>query len=102
MASVKELPIAARKKIEKPENWTQNYSAKDVDGSAVYVCSPEAVCWCTLGAIRAVSDDRGDLVEAACNKLYDVLDDSFITIFNDTHTHEEVLALFDRAIANAH
>lgn len=104
MPTAKEILIAARKKIEKPENWTQGQAARNKSQSW---CDPTydfATCWCALGAIRSIvgkgSEADASFVDAY-KELVKVSEDRFIGAFNDTHTHAEVLALFDKAIANA-
>jgi hypothetical protein len=87
-----EILIAARKLIEKPENWTQETSARDAAGRETLPTSPRAVCWCASGAIlRAGRADAG-------NALFALRSVGNIAHFNDTHTHPEVLALLDKAI----
>lgn len=82
----------ARALITKPEAWTQNMLARDSRGLRVPVDSPEAVCFCARGAIKRVG---GTQVEVGWleSRAKDMLE-----IFNDRHSHEEVLALFDRGI----
>lgn len=98
----------ARALIEKPENWTQGVEARNVHGEDVSVLSHEACRWSLIGAVRYVvcSGDSYDseLSRAARQALRKaggmaLLSDAYD--FNDTHTHAEVLSLFDRAIAAA-
>lgn len=105
MARVKELLIAARAKIEKPENWTQGWFQRNALGDALFDDADGTACrWCALGAIAAVSNTPADsvtvqyfLTRALDMELYG----AGVAFYNDTHTHEEVLALFDKAISNA-
>jgi hypothetical protein len=88
---------AAKAKIEKPENWTQNVFAKDAGGTRVYGTSESAVCYCALGALQAAT--KRDIAADAPGYLY--LTKSAmgsVADYNDSHTHEEVVAMFDRAI----
>jgi hypothetical protein len=90
---------AARQLISDPAKWTQGEVARDKSGKGLdHALSGGAVCWCSLGAIRKVVENYDDFDEA-----YDILRDKGkikqIANFNDTHTHAEVLALFDAAIA---
>lgn len=102
MPTIKEVLIAARKKIEKPENWTQGTGAKDIEGRYADADSPEAVCWCSMGALYAVTASMpGTYYNQAYEALRDVINDS-IAMFNDTHSHADVIEIFDKAIANAH
>lgn len=104
---VKELLERARARITPAASWTQKTSARNAAGQAAPVWSVEAVCWCSTGAIRRELNDEGVfratleiqainmLRKANENKIY------FLSDFNDTHTHEEVLQAFDRAIEYA-
>jgi hypothetical protein len=90
---------AARALISDPARWTQNVMARDADGGQyTFGCAPQTVSWCALGALQHITG------KASTNGALDALDTQlpiYITIdyFNDTHTHAEVLALFDAAIA---
>lgn len=79
-----EILIAARKLIEKPENWCQG-EYKSSSGS-----------FCMAGALRHVANIHSWI------RLYHLLgeftgEESGVG-FNDHHTHEEVLSVFDQAI----
>jgi len=83
-----EILGAARKLIEKPENWTQGALARDRYGWLVVSTGPYACRWCLLGAIRRVGG--GTPPPNQCAE---------IVYANDRMTHPEVLAWLDRAIA---
>lgn len=90
----------ARALIEKPENWTQREVARDARGKPIWNPRDERVCKrCTLGAVDAVAESYEQAL-AMRTVLWEACSMS-ITDFNDTHTHAEVLSLFDRAIAAA-
>jgi hypothetical protein len=95
--TVADILRAARGKIERPENWTQEAFHRDRYG---YWClSDDAVCWCAKGAMLAV---RGRFWDLDITDGLDALTAAagcYITSFNDTHTHAEVIDAFDRAIA---
>lgn len=97
-----EVLIAARKLIEKPENWTRAFLARDNYGDPVYVHSDKAVCFCAMGALhKAVGETQGeflDVVDDAAATLASAARIDTVAGFNDTHTHDEVLVLFDKAI----
>ena len=83
--------------IADPGAWCQNNYAVTVLGTSVWSRSPEAVSWCLAGACNKVSStvDEG-------GALFDVLTLHTmhgLTEFNDNHTHAEVLAFLDDAIA---
>jgi hypothetical protein len=92
---------AARAQITERENWTQGCMARDRDGN---VCSPhsaDAYSFCAFGAI-VVAVGGYDAAKSARERLWHKLskmEERCLSIYNDSHTHEEVLALFDAAIA---
>ncbi len=99
-----EVLRAARKLIERPEAWTQGVHAKDQTGCEVLSAAKTAVCFCAAGAInrivrecQATTDDLYGLYAITHNFLIGAMGDS-VGGFNDSHTHAEVLAAFDRAI----
>lgn len=95
---------AARKLIEEPECWTQGSMARDAAGNALGFRSPDAVCYCALGALDSVIREQHPserfvkarmLLEQVCGEYVESVNDSPNT------THADVLAMFDRAIALA-
>jgi hypothetical protein len=102
MATTKEVLVRARAFIER--GHTTMYSARAADGSMVAPDSDMAVCWCAIGALYAVDRD------AAMGRPYDVLSsalksmdpasEGLVATYNDTHSTDEVLRLFDAAIAS--
>ena len=98
-----EVLRAARAKIEVPERWTKRMFARDKERCRVVSWSTFAVCWCGQGANHAVVGPAGDwgdpdkaLDEAVGGNFPDWQDD-----LQGTHVeaHAEVLAAFDKAIA---
>jgi hypothetical protein len=89
--TVKEILIAARKRIEKPQNWLRHsYYNKN------------KTAFCAAGAIREEDGTIGPIQSPALTALRQVIGkDDLIGDFNDTHTHAEVLAAFDKAIAES-
>ena len=86
----------AKALISDPAKWTQKAAARDIEGAEVAFGDEDAVCWCALGAIwRAVpnNDVETDAIFALSNAM-----GMGVPLFNDAHTHPEVLAAFDRAI----
>lgn len=95
----------ARETISKPENWVQGSFACDDEGALVDPRSKKARCFCAMGALQKHTLSQYPQLEiafAAARRLIKALPDGwhFVTEYNDatTTTHEEVLALFDRAI----
>lgn len=102
IASTKDALIAARDLISDPKRWTQGVLARDSNGNNDSVYGETACSFCASGALLRVS--RGFFTEAiralmvADGQDPNDLEAPTVPIFNDTHTHAEVLALFDRAI----
>ena len=106
---VSEFLIKAKSFIEKPENWTQGWYAKNSAGEEISAASPEATCWCSLGALRkaAITEDRYAIKEVksiAVERLHYVIESlggNGISNFNDHNDHETVMKVWDRAIKAA-
>lgn len=114
MSQGKELLIAARKLIEKPENWTQGSYARDTRGRPASVQSISSTCFCALGACHRARRD-GDYdrsvqlyaTDALSQAAKDLFDTGSIVTINDQDTlpreevHADVLQMFDLAIERA-
>lgn len=101
--------------IATPETWTQGSFARDSQGMPVNVTDRGACQFCLLGAVdRAIcieyamfyglfADCVGVLASAlpAHRVIDDPTDDCVAFNDNGFRLHDEVLALFDRAIAAA-
>lgn len=92
-----EVLKAARELISVPERWTQGKMSRMSNGEFALPKSILAVCWCAEGAVEKVSS-KGDAVDAII-ALQKGADGMRPFVINDTRTHAEVLAMFDRAIA---
>ena len=83
--------------LSDPKRWTQSHSARNAHGMPVSVFSPEATCFCLYGALRRVYASNIVLYEKSSSKLKNLpLPDGYVQ-YNDTHTHEEVMALVKKA-----
>lgn len=82
-AEPRDVLVAARQKIERPEKWGQGFGA-DRPGTM-----------CAADAILATSKK---FYRPCCMAIIAATGAYNVTSFNDTHTHAEVLAAFDRAI----
>lgn len=111
--NTKEILIEARNIISDEKNWTQGAEAREQNGDPVSPRCPWAVCFCSIGAVHRAaikivnngfgvySLDTSRLRTGAVGALAKELKCyTHIDQFNDASTHQEVLALFDRAIAN--
>jgi hypothetical protein len=91
---------AARQLITDPAKWTQNAFARDKNGKMISPTNNGAVCFCALGAIRFVTKEpKITVADIFLNAVSNSKNGEDLDTFNDTHTHAEVLALFDAAIA---
>lgn len=99
MTQVVKLLQDARNLISKPENWTQVDFAKKADGSGTYSHSDDAVCWCSLGALNKVDSlSENSQVRKLAKAFLKAAMGEPVAVFNDYHTHAEVLAAWDKAI----
>ena len=104
--TAKQILEEARALIADPQHWTRGCMARGMDGEEVGLTGNYAVCWCSLGAINRVGvitlPDGSLQYDAAFHQAYGrlsaVIGDSSIADFNDTHSHAEVLAVFDKAL----
>ena len=102
MKTVLDILIAGRELISDPSRWTQGASARDDRDNRVGATAGVAVCWCSMGALHKTATAEGSTYEDAYGAMMASLSliapDDGLANFNDTHTHSEVLALWDRAI----
>ena len=100
---------AARSLITDPSKWTVGWFARDAAGNKTSACGPEAVCFCTAGAlIRVVNDDHGRYF-AAREYIYAYTAEKYgyemhggdISAINDGLGHAAALDMLDKAIALA-
>jgi len=102
--TAREILVKARELIADPKRWTQRAYARDAYGSVISATSPSAASWCSVGAVLCAAVSQETLSEG--DKALAFLDSNATnkfgtTGFNDTHTHPEVLEVFDRAILAA-
>lgn len=100
MTTLKALK-SARKKIESPINWIQGEYAKNIFDSKVGPTGKNAFCFCAIGALCSVTRKGAWTVvlDPAFSALQSTIGVEPVHEFNDSHTHAEVLAAFDEAIA---
>jgi hypothetical protein len=102
---------AARKLIEKEENWTRGTFARDGVGMDINPWSPNAKCFCDIGAVMCVSETE-QLARESVRYLAKSIpiqyraplgDDlsNAVSDYNDTNSHARNVALFDKAITLA-
>ncbi|WP_454287233.1 DUF6197 family protein [Rhizobium arsenicireducens] len=96
MSEAKALLTKALELIRDPDHWTQGQFARDAAGQKVSINSPSATCFCSIGAVLVLAPPTS-LEDEALLLLEAQLTTSIAT-FNDTHTHAEVIAVWERAI----
>lgn len=79
--------------LKNPESWTRGTYAKDAKGEGVMSRDAKAVCWCLLGALYRCYPDNTVAISQA---LTDGAKSSNLAVWNDNHTHAEVLALVEK------
>lgn len=93
---------SARALIADPAHWTKGELARDANDDPIRISSLNACKFCSLGALsRAVGVedfwDTGAFV-ASRQALMATINGETVWVYNDNHTHAEVLKLFDDTI----
>lgn len=88
-----------KKLITPRDKWCQGVQARTKEGIKILDNSSRAYSYCIAGAIRKVLSNFIYDIEAFPEYEYltKVMNEDAV-IYNDTHTHEEVLAKFNEAI----
>ena len=100
---------AARERLSDPARWCQNVAARSATGRALAPTHKAAASWCILGAVEACANEQGNdghSIGRVAALLYSEVKrlrgfGAQTSIYNDTSTHKEVLALLDAAIKTA-
>lgn len=100
MSDVREVLVKARELIADPERWVQHMNASTADRRMVASTSCDACKWCANGAVMKVAGTCWNENYLPAMRTLDQIGGGDIVHFNDTHTHAEVIAAFDRAIAS--
>lgn len=88
----------ARRLISRPDRWTTGHLAVTKTGQPTSVHSPTAHRFCALGALLKVARDAGE-IPTALRLLQPLMKGAInLAVYNNTHSHEEVLILFDETI----
>jgi hypothetical protein len=104
-AHAKLLLISAKGIIADPKHWTQFEFARTEYGEGTHSTSDNATCWCSLGALTKASE-QANLPSIAPRVLATKLltrnaKAGNVPSTNDYGTHQEVMQMFDGAIADA-
>jgi hypothetical protein len=98
---------AAKALIDTPAKWTQSVLARDSMARQVGIEDRNATCFCSMGALLRHCRDKelpGEARKTISEALDNVAeltagdDSTNIVIYNDEHTHAEVMAVWDKAI----
>lgn len=102
--------IGAKALIDSPEKWIQNDLARTADGLKCCATQKEAACFCSMGAwVNYLGEQATDgaregaiahALYAAAQRVSGDADDNIVR-YNDSHSHAEVMAVWDDAIAAA-
>lgn len=102
MIDILEVLKKAKKKIAKKKNWCQGVMARDKEGNPTKYHGGEAAKFCAMGAVyRVCYEHKMYWLDTSLDAM-DLLEEQARTNdmigYNDTHTHKEVLSIFDMAI----
>jgi len=89
----------ARALIDEPSKWIKGDLARSKFGNTCETSSQNAVCFCSVGALMRVT---GHLFGPEWRALSSTFGNRPVAAWNDDSatTHKDVLAAFDRAIAD--
>lgn len=100
-----QILVAARALISTPETLCRRELARDAQGNPVAPTSSAAVSWCSKGALLKVlagapiPDDLEDLLTASNTSADGRPIRAHYAGFTDTQSHDRVMAMWDRSIA---
>lgn len=96
-----EVLRAARKLIERPEDWVQGTMAVTAKGKRVVPTHEHACRFCMVGSIRRVTGS--EMLDSALAFLGEATGTQMLGDWNDSERteHHQVIDAFDRAIALA-
>ena len=77
--------------LSSEDKWTKGYMARDSKGRRVTPNSPEATCWCVLGAISKCYEESSTL--DIVDKLSEIIEYREIGVWNDFSTYKKVIDL---------
>ena len=115
MPTIKDILIAAKKRISDPRRWTKGAWARDLNHVPCASSSSEACSWCAIGAVAAATTKLHNRLDSPYSVLASAKADAMlklaaftpvegicVAVFNDNEstTHEDIMKLFDKAIAS--
>lgn len=91
-----------REIIFNEQQWTQHSLARNAERKKTLPTDPEATCYCLIGAIVKVSHPDVDLERRLIECIH--INSDFkvgnLSLYNDSHTHSEIISLLDITIRN--
>ena len=103
MLTTCELLSKTLEMIRHPDTWTAEAFARTEMGAGVTWIDPKASAWCAFGALCNAGfgfDGKYFTPEyyEAKKILLELTDGVDLIIWNDSHSHKDVIALFEKAI----
>lgn len=94
----------AREILSDKTRWTQEYLARDADGNVIDACSPDAQCFCIMGALYRAAGKRGTASAAGATRVLNcfvpqVHYDDIADVNDSPGGYRKVLRLLDKGIA---
>lgn len=94
-----ELLKAGKEVIQDPNKWSRGSMARKGDGTPTYESDPDATRWCSIGILYKLMPKLGPKYEEADHLLREASGSAeYFGFWQDSHTHAEVMAVWDRAI----
>ncbi len=90
--------MKVRELLSSPDKWVKTKWAADLLKRPVDPCSPDAVCFCLLGAIDFCYREGTDVKDEVRNKIRKYIGRASIMLWNDApeRTFEEVKSLVNQ------
>lgn len=85
--------------LQDKSKWTQGTYARNIDCRRVNVESPDAVCFCWLGACYFVAENNWSDGEQLKGEFKKDIKEISMSILNDTLGYEAVMKSIDKTIA---
>lgn len=102
IAKAEDALTEAYELIKDKDRWARCVDARDKDGYSVPYYSPKACKWCATGAVLKVCDGPSQLSRLCIGYLDNASKSDSVIRTNDHSSHEVVLGVFRKAIAEAH
>lgn len=99
MSNKRTVEVLRKAKTFIEKGWCKNYLALDSKGNEVLATSSDAVKWCAIGALEAVTRDNTEAWVALDRALPQNRPTGGVIGYNNAaRSKHQVLRLFDRAI----